>query len=102
MINICDVKSLEQLFGDYHCSNDDNMISAYINDLKDGIGNLQMIADGYDAEDEEREMLNMSSRTMALILYDLKRIRSEIRAAAIIDQAAQKGKKGGKDEDDED
>lgn len=94
-LKISDISKLAEWFGNFENIDKDNMISAYINEMKDCIVDLQLMVDNYNPDDKEREMLNHSSRLMASVLNDLKGLRSQVKAAAIISAAGIDLKKGG-------
>lgn len=71
-IPINDIPTLAGWFGDFEAIEKDNIISAYINEMKDCIVALQFMVDDFRPDDEKREMLNHSSRLMASVLHDLK------------------------------
>ena len=73
----------------------ESLLTSHIDDLKECISDLQLLADNYATGDEEREMLNQSSRAMASVVHDLKTLRSEMKAALLISEAGLKPKKGG-------
>lgn len=92
---LCDIPKLGEWFGDEGSKESDNLISAHINELKDCISELQFMAENFGSDDEERRMLNHSSRQMASVLHDLKSIRSEVRTASLIREFGAKLQKGG-------
>lgn len=94
-IPINDIPTLAVWLSDFEAIEKDNMVSAYINEMKDCIVALQYMVDDFGSDDEKREMLNHSSRLMASVLHDLKSLRSDVRASIIIAEAGLKPKKGG-------
>lgn len=92
-ITINEIPTLLNMLGN---ENDkENLLTAIVDDLKDGIGDLQLLANQFDSNDEECEMLNRCCRVMAGTIRDLKAIHSEVKAARLINEAGLKPRKGG-------
>lgn len=78
----------------------DNALNGYINSLKDSISGLVWLEDnnapfGDHEPSTEYVALNKSCRLLANLLFDLKNIRSEVKAARLINGTGLKVKKGG-------
>ena len=80
----------------------DNALNGYINSLKDSISELVLLEDdnapfGDSEPSAEYVALNKSCRLLANLLSDLKNIRSEVKAARLINDTGLKVKKGGEE-----
>ena len=78
----------------------DNTLNGYINSLKDSISELVWLEDnnapwGNHDPSPEYVALNKSCRLLANLLSDLKNIRSEVKAARLINGTGLKVTKGG-------
>lgn len=92
-ITINEIPTLLNMLGDE--GSNENLLTAIVEDLKDGIGDLQLLANQFRSDDEECEMLNRCCRVMAGTIRDLKAIHSEVKAARLISEAGLKPRKGG-------
>lgn len=91
-LRIEDLPTLENWLGDGEDS--DNLAKALVEDLKDCIGDLQLLTFNFASDSEELEILNRSCRLVARVVRDIKNINCEAKAAAIISAAGLKTKKG--------
>lgn len=92
-LRIEDIPTLENWLGDGEDS--DNLAKALVEDLKDCIGDLQLLTFNFASDSEELEILNRSCRLVARVVRDIKNINSEAKAAEIISAAGLKTRKGG-------
>lgn len=92
-LKISDIPTLENWLGDGEDS--DNLAKALVEDLKDCIGDLQLLTFNFASDSEELEILNRSCRLVARVVRDIKNINSEAKAAEIISAAGLKTRKGG-------
>lgn len=92
-LRIEDIPTLENWLGDGE--DDDNLAKALVEDLKDCIGDLQLLTFNFASDSEELEILNRSCRLVARVVRDIKNINSEAKAAEIISAAGLKTRKGG-------
>lgn len=80
----------------------DNALNGYINSLKDSISELVLLQDDYAPRGDKEPSqgytaLNKSCRLLANLLSDLKNIRSEVKAARLINGTGLKVTKGGEE-----
>ena len=92
-LRIEDIPTLENWLGDGE--DGDNLAKALVEDLKDCIGDLQLLTFNFASDSEELEILNRSCRLVARVVRDIKNINSEAKAAEIISAAGLKTRKGG-------
>lgn len=92
-LRVEDIPTLENWLGDGEDS--DNLAKALVEDLKDCIGDLQLLTFNFASDSEELEILNRSCRLVARVVRDIKNINSEAKAAEIISAAGLKTRKGG-------
>ena len=92
-ISINEIPTLLNMLGEE--GSNENLLTAIVEDLKDGICDLQLLANQFGSDDEECEMLDRCCRVMAGVIRDLKGIHSEVKAARLISEAGLKTKKGG-------
>ena len=92
-LRVEDIPTLENWLGDGEDS--DNLAKALVEDLKDCIGDLQLLTFNFASDSEEFEILNRSCRLVARVVRDIKNINSEAKAAEIISAAGLKTRKGG-------
>ncbi len=98
-LKISDIPTLDR-WTEVGVTEDDNALNGYINSLKDRISELVLLEDdnapsGDHEPSREYVALNKSCRLLACLLSDLKNIRSEVKAARLINGTGLKVKKGG-------
>ena len=98
-LKISDIPTLAR-WTEVGVSEDDNSLNGYINSLKDTISELVLIEDnntpfGDREPSQEYIIINKSCRLLANMLSDLKNIRSEVKAARLINGTGLKVTKGG-------
>ncbi len=81
-------------------SEDDNSLNGYINSLKDLISEMVLLEDDYAPRGNSDPphgyvTINKGCRLLACMLSDLKNIRSEVKAARLINGTGLKVTKGG-------
>ena len=97
-LKLSDIPTLD-LWTEVGVNEDDNALNDYINSLKDRISELVLLEDnnapcGDYEPSKEYVALNKSCRLLACLLSDLKNIRSEVKAARLINGTGLKVKKG--------
>ena len=100
-LKISDIPTLDR-WTEVGMNENDNALNGYINSLKDRISELVLIEDdfapcGARESSMEYTALNKSCRLLANLLSDLKNIRSEVKAARLINGTGLKVKKGGEE-----
>lgn len=100
-LKISDIPTLAR-WTEVGVNENDNALNGYINSLKDRISELVLIEDdfapcGARESSMEYTALNKSCRLLANLLSDLKNIRSEVKAARLINGTGLKVKKGGEE-----
>ena len=100
-LKISDIPTLAR-WTEVGVNENDNALNGYINSLKDSISELVWLEDnnapyGNHEPSKEYVTLNKSCRLLACLLSDLKNIRSEVKAARLINGTGLKVKKGGGD-----
>lgn len=98
-LKISDIPTLAR-WTEVGVNENDNALNGYINSLKDSISELVWLEDnnapfGNQEPSAEYVALNKSCRLLANLLSDLKNIRSEVKAARLINGTGLKVKKGG-------
>lgn len=98
-LKISDIPTLAR-WTEVGVNENDNALSGYINSLKDRISELVWLEDnnapcGDKEPSREYVALNKSCRLLANLLSDLKSIRSEVKAARLINGTGLKVTKGG-------
>lgn len=98
-LKISDIPTLAR-WTEVGVNENDNALNGYINSLKDRIRELVLLEDdnapcGNHEPSPEYVALNKSCRLLANLLSDLKNIRSEVKAARLINGTGLKVTKGG-------
>lgn len=98
-LNISDIPTLAR-WTEVGVNENDNALNGYIDSLKDRISELVLLQDDYapcgDKEPPQGYIaLNKSCRLLANLLSDMKHIRSEVKAARLINGTGLKVTKGG-------
>ena len=98
-LKISDIPTLSR-WTEVGVTENDNALNCYINSLKDRISELVLLEDdnapiGSQEPSMEYVALNKSCRLLANLLSDLKNIRSEVKAARLINGTGLKVGKGG-------
>ena len=100
-LKISDIPTLDR-WTEVGMNENDNALNGYINSLKDRISELVLLEDdnapfGDSEPSKEYVTLNKSCRLLACLLSDLKNIRSEVKAARLVNGTGLKVKKGGEE-----